>query len=333
MTNRRKLGIAGAVVLVGVLALSTGGEPGDPVRVVIPSGATLSTVTDSLVAHDVIAFPTLFRSYARVRGAARDLKAGTYVMETGMSWREALGRVTRGEVATLSVTIPEGFRLAQMAERLAEITAESPDEVLAYLEDESLPERLGVPGPTLEGYLFPDTYRFAEGVPVTEVVRTMVDRYRDVWTDARRARLEEVGLTEREAATLASIVQAEARQRDEMPRIAGVYHNRLDRGWLLQADPTVLYALGGYRERLLFAAIDSVQDNPYNTYSQRGLPPGPIGSPGERAIDAALHPEGHDYMYFVAFPDGSHRFTRTLAEHNSARRDAVRAREEGRAGS
>ena len=118
-----------------------------------------------------------------------------------------------------------------------------------------------------------------------------------------------------------------------MERIAGVYHNRLEAGWLLQADPTVLYALGGYRERLLFAAIDSVAGNPYNTYTQRGLPPGPIGSPGERAIDAALSPEPHDYMYFVAWPDGSHVFTRSLAEHNAARADAVRAREAGRLGS
>ena len=140
-------------------------------------------------------------------------------------------------------------------------------------------------------------------------------------------------MTQREVVTLASIIQAEARVVEEMPRISGVYHNRLEAGWLLQADPTVLYALGGYRERLLFAAIDSVQDNPYNTYSQRGLPPGPIGSPGARAIDAALSPEEHDYMYFVAWPDGSHVFTRSLGEHNAAREDASRAREAGSNGS
>ncbi len=105
---------------------------------------------------------------------------------------------------------------------------------------------------------------------------------------------------------LASIIQAEARQVTEMPRISGVYHNRIRQGWPLQADPTVIYALGGYRARLLFAAIDSVADNPYNTYTQPGLPPGPIGSPGEAAIDAALSPERHGYWYFVAQPDGYH---------------------------
>jgi UPF0755 protein len=112
-----------------------------------------------------------------------------------------------------------------------------------------------------------------------------------------------------------------------MPRIAGVYHNRIDADWLLQADPTVIYALGGYRERLLYAAIDSVADNPYNTYTQPGLPPGPIASPGEQAIDAALAPEQHDYWFFVANTDGYHVFTATLAEHNAAKADARRARE------
>jgi UPF0755 protein len=145
----------------------------------------------------------------------------------------------------------------------------------------------------------------------------MVERYRAVWTPRRRARLDSLELSEAEVVTLASIVQAEARRSDEMTRIAGVYTNRLRLGMLLQADPTVLYALGGYRERLLFAAIDSVAGHPYNTYTQPGLPPGPIGSPGELAIDAALNPTG-DYLYFVAWPDGSHLFTRSLAEHNEA---------------
>jgi len=150
-----------------------------------------------------------------------------------------------------------------------------------------------------------------------DMLAAMVDRYRAVWTPGRRARLDSLGRTEGEIVTLASIVQAEARRAEEMPRIAGVYTNRLRLGMLLQADPTVLYALGGYRERLLFAAIDSVAEHPYNTYTQPGLPPGPIGSPGELAIDAALNP-ADDYLYFVAWPDGTHLFTRSLAEHNQA---------------
>ena len=259
--------------------------------------------------------------------ADRSLKAGTYDLETGSSWRVALRRVTRGEVVTIPVTIPEGFQISQMAAPIAEITGESVEDVTRMLRAPSLAQRLGLPGPGLEGYLFPDTYRFARGVPVAVVVDAMVTRYRRVWTPERTARRVEMGMSEREVLTLASIIQAEARKIEEMPRISGVYHNRLAAGWRLEADPTVLYALGGHRERLLFAAMDSVQDHPYNTYAQRGLPPGPIGSPGEVAIDAALRPAEHDLMFFVAWPDGSHVFTRSLAEHNAAKADAVRARE------
>jgi UPF0755 protein len=264
-----------------------------------------------------------------LRRAERKLKAGTYEMETGSHWRVALRRVTRGEVVTIPLTIPEGFQLPQIAARIAPVTGESTAAVLETLRARNMVEHLDVPGPTLEGYLFPDTYRFAAGVPTSFVIEVMVGRYREVWTAERRSRLAASGMSEREVVTLASSIQAEARHVDEMPRISGVYRNRLEAGWLLQADPTVLYALGGYRERLLFAAIDSVQDHPYNTYSQTGLPPGPIGSPGELAIDAALSPDPHDFMYFVAWPDGSHVFTRTLVEHNAAKADAARARGAG----
>jgi UPF0755 protein len=262
-----------------------------------------------------------------VRRADRELKAGTYTMRTGSSVRTALRRLTRGEVQTLALTVPEGFQLSQIAPRIAEITVRTELEVMAFLSTDDLADRYELPGPGIEGYLFPDTYRFARGVSITGVVDVMVGRYEAVWTPERRARLEQSGMSEGEIVTLASIIQAEARRVDEMRRISGVYHNRLEEGWLLQADPTVLYALGGYRARLLYAAIDSVQDSPYNTYAAQGLPPGPIGSPGELAIDAALEPEDHNFMYFVAWPDGSHVFSNTLAEHNVARAEARRARE------
>jgi UPF0755 protein len=322
----KALAAVAVVMIVGIALLATGGE-GPPVRVEIPAGATLPRVAQILEEHDVVGSARLFHAYARLRRADRELKAGTYVMPTGSTVHAALRRLTRGEVETMALTIPEGFRPRQIAPRIAQITTASEEEVVAFLEGTELVAQHELPGPTLEGYLFPDTYRFALGVRVATVVRAMVDRYERIWTPERRARLEASGLTEREVVTLASIIQAEARIVDEMPRISGVYHNRLDAGWRLEADPTVLYALGGYRERLLYAAIDSVQDSPYNTYAAYGLPPGPIGSPGELAIDAALDPEQHDFMFFVAWPDGSHVFSNTLAEHNAARVQARRARE------
>lgn len=316
------------VVLVGTVVLVVGGGgEGTPVTVEVPDGSTLPAIADILEAHEVVGSARLFHAYVRLRRADRGLKAGIYQMETSSSMRSALRQLSRGEVETVAMTIPEGFTMAQMAERIASVTETDADGVLAALHQTEVVESYDVPGPTLEGYLFPDTYRFARGVRVETVIETMVDRYRSVWTPERRALLEASGRTEVEIVTLASIIQAEARHVDEMPRISGVYHNRLDSGWLLQADPTVLYALGGYRARLLYAAIDSVEGHPYNTYSQTGLPPGAIGSPGELAIDAALTPEGHDFMYFVASPDGRHVFTNTLAEHNAAKERARRARQ------
>ena len=322
----RWLSLIAVGVVVALVFLVTGRQ-GPAVSVEIPTGSTLPQVAEILEAHDVVGSATLFRVYVRVRRADRELKAGTYTMRTGSSMRTALRRLTRGEVQTLALTVPEGFQLSQIAPRIAEITVRTELEVMAFLSSDDLADRYELPGPGIEGYLFPDTYRFARGVSVTGVVDVMVGRYEAVWTPERRARLEQSGMSEGEIVTLASIIQAEARRVDEMRRISGVYHNRLDEGWLLQADPTVLYALGGYRARLLYAAIDSVQDSPYNTYAAPGLPPGPIGSPGELAIDAALVPEDHDFMYFVAWPDGSHVFSNTLAEHNVARQEARRARE------
>ncbi|MEX2472749.1 MAG: endolytic transglycosylase MltG [Gemmatimonadota bacterium] len=319
-----KVGKTGALALALVLAAC--GSDGPPVEVSIPSGSGFSEVVDTLSARGIVGRPGLFTLYARLRGADREVRAGRYALTPGSSWNRVIRVLTQGNVITVPVTIPEGFTLTQMAPRIAEISGVTAGSVLAYLSRDEVVHKLGIPGPTPEGYLFPDTYRFTPGTRVSTVVETMVDRYRAVWTPERRASLAEVDMTERELVTLASIIQAEARQVQEMPLISGVYHRRLDLGWLLQADPTVLYALGGPRERLLYAAIDSVADNPYNTYRQGGLPPGPIGAPGELAIDAALAPEG-DYLFFVARPDGSHVFTRSLADHNRAKAESQRMRE------
>lgn len=325
-STRTRIG-AGLIVLSLVMIRISGDREGDPVIIEIPTGSTSQRVASVLEANDVVGSARLFHAYVRIRRADRGLKAGTYAMRTGSSMKAALRQLSRGEVETVPVTIPEGLAFWQLAPILAGVTGDGEDAIATALRNPALAERFGVPGPTLEGYLFPDTYRFARGVPLDAVIEAMVARYAEVWTDARLSALEASGMTETEIVTLASIIQTEARQVSEMPRISGVYHNRIRNGWLLQADPTVIYALGGYRERLLYAAIDSVADNPYNTYTQRGLPPGPIASPGEQAIDAALQPERHGYWYFVARPDGYHVFTQTLAEHNRAKEEQRLARQ------
>ncbi len=314
--------------LVVTLTLALGGcravGTGEEIEITVPAGASFGAVVDTLSARGLVARPLFFRLFGRLRGSDTEVRSGRYAFHQGDGWATILDALVAGRVLTVAVTIPEGWTLAQMAERLAEVTGLAPDSVLAHVSRDDVHVRWGVPGPGLEGYLFPDTYRFADGTPLDAVLATMVARYRAYWTPERRQRLAEIELTEREAVTLASIVQAEARVSDEMPSIASVYHNRVRRGWRLEADPTVLYALGGPRERLLYAAIDSVADSPYNTYRQEGIPPGPIGAPGEAALDATLRPAEEPYLFFVARPGGRHVFTRTLGEHNRAKAAARR---------
>ena len=313
-------------LVLALLAVSCGGEPaGAPLSLTVPRGASLHEITDTLAARGVIEQAPLFRAYVRLKRKDRALKSGIYALRQGESWDVIIDALSEGRVMSVPMTIPEGWTVAQMIPRIATATGLPEDTVKARVHADSIAERWQVPGPGLEGYLFPDTYRFTPDSPLPAVLKAMTERYRAFWTPERRQQLEQLGLSERDAVTLASIVQAEARHLDEMPRIAAVYLNRVRKHYPLQADPTVLYALGGYRPRLLFAAIDSVKDNPYNTYRQPGLPPGPIGSPGDAALRAVLDPEVTDAFYFVARPDGSHVFTRTLAEHQRATALARRA--------
>ncbi len=317
------------MALLAALALGAcrGAPPGDRTELVrVPHGASFSRITDSLAVHGLVGFRPAFRLYARVTGADRAVKAGTYRFARGASWARILGDLRAGHVVTERLVIPEAWDLAGDAPRIARITRLPTDSVLAVLSDTAAPARYGVPGPTLEGYLYPATYTLPVGVPLDTVLEWMTRTYKRQWTAARRARADSLGFSERDVVTLASIVEREAKQRNEMPLIASVYENRLRRHMALQADPTVQYALGGHRERLVYAAIDSVADDPYNTYTHPGLPPGPIASPSSRAIDAVLHPDSSDFLYFVATPLGNHVFSRTLAQHNAAKRRIARDR-------
>lgn len=292
---------------------------GETVEIVVPPGAGALAIGRQLQAERLVRFPRVFALAARWRGVESSLKAGRYRVSGGMSWNEILDQIAAGEVVTFPLTVPEGFTLRELAPRVAEATGVEVDSVMRLGTDSAFVSETGVPGPTLEGYLFPETYRFAEGLAPSDILLEMVESYHAYWTPERRARLESLSLDERELVTLASIVEEEARVAEERPIIAGVYTNRLEIGMLLQADPTVQYALGEPKPRLLFADIDRVADDPYNTYTHAGLPPGPIASPGEASLDAALYPADVPYLFFVARPDGSHEFTRTNREHVNAR--------------
>lgn len=336
MIEPMRLGAVVGIVLIPFLATACGESRTDQeesrypeVEVVIPGGATAIQIGQTLRTAGLVQYPRAFALTARISGSEGSLKAGRYRFPLDASWFEMLEALERGTVETVTLTIPEGLTLWQVSVRVAAFTGLEVDSVRTLLADSLFVASLNVPGPTLEGYLYPDTYRFSENLPAQAILREMVSQYHEFWTPERRAALSSIGLTERELVTLASIVEKEARVAAERPVIAGVYWNRLQLDMLLQADPTVQYALGGEpRERLLYSDIDAVADHPYNTYTQPGLPPGPIASPGEASLDASLTPAEVPYLFFVAHPDGSHEFTRTNREHINAK-NRIRAETDG----
>lgn len=290
---------------------------GVAVRVIIPEASTFRAAADSLTRAGIIDWPRVFSVYARISGNDRELKPGTYLFRPNTPWRDVLTALTGGKGLVRSVTIPEGFSLAQITPVLASALDVPAESVLAAARDTALLNRLGVRMRTLEGYLFPDTYAFPEGTTARRAVIEMVRRFEREWESDWDQRLLALGRTRHEIVTMASIVEEEAKLAHERPVIAAVYYNRLRIGMPLQADPTVQYAHGRHRERVTYR--DLTIDSPYNTYRYPGLPPGPISSPGGASIRAALFPANVRYRYFVAFPDGHHEFRTTLQEHNAAR--------------
>ncbi len=281
-------------------------------RITIPRGAGLGAVAESLYAHRAVSSPGIFRFYATLSGQERRIQAGTYDIPTGAPVRAVLAVLVRGRPVDRQFVLPEGLMLTEVAVAVESQLAVSSDAMLAAAGDPALVAALGVPATTLEGYLFPDTYRVPLDVDAPGLVRRMVAEFEARWTPAWDARADSLGLSRHEVVTLASIIEGEVRHAPDRRFVSSVYHNRLRRGMRLQADPTVIYALG--RRRRLFEK-DYQTPSPYNTYLIDGLPPGPIGQPSEESLEAALYPAATDLLYFVARPDGHHVFSRTHTEH------------------
>jgi UPF0755 protein len=308
--------------LLGVLALGVGCRGGGTgeARVVIPQGASLRVAADSLEKAGVIQNATLFRLYGSMTDHDRSIRAGTYVFKRGVSWGAVLADLSGGKGLVRAITVPEGWSLSQIVPQLAHVLGFPVDSVQAAVRDTALLHALDVPTPTLEGYLFPDTYIFPEGTTPRQAVRVMVARFQKVWQPEWDQQLQKQAMTRNDVMALAAIVEKEARRPEERPVIAAVYLNRLKTGMRLQADPTVQYALGQHVTRVLYKHLEI--DSPYNTYRYSGLPPGPIASPGRPAIVASLYPANVPYKFFVAYPDGHHEFTTSFAEHSVAVKSA-----------
>lgn len=312
-----------AVIAACVFVAACAGEPhGAPVRVIIPRGANFGQAADSLSHTGVIGSAKLFKLYGRVIGGDRNIKPGTYLLKHGTPWNSIIDALNGGHGLVNTVTIPEGWTIAQITPALAKTLKVPAESVTAAVHDTTLLARLDVPNPTLEGYLFPDTYAFPLGTTARQAVREMVYSFERRWKPSWDSAALAMKINRNDLVTMASIVEKEARLPEERPVIAAVYYNRLRKGMLLQADPTVQYALGHHVGRVLYK--DLAIKSPYNTYVNKGLPPGPIASPGVASLAAAANPANVQYLYFVASSDGHHEFRMTLEQHATAVRQ-VRA--------
>jgi UPF0755 protein len=292
----------------------------------IPPGSDAVIVTELLVLHGVLAhrLPFLLRYWA---GRRHDrLKAGEYYFDRPLRPLDVYRKMVQGDVYLHPVVIPEGSNRFDIARILSERLGLDPTAFLRATEDTSLIRDLDPQAPSLEGYLFPDTYRFAQGVSAETIVARMLARFRQVIAARFPGEFPPGTAKLHEVITLASLVEKETPDPGERPRVAGVFARRLKRHMLLQCDPTVLYALRlAHQEAGPLTEADLQFGSPYNTYRHVGLPPGPIASPGVASIQAALHPSDDKALYFVSNRHGGHVFAQTLAEH---RRNVSRYRRE-----
>ena len=282
---------------------------------VVKEGSSLKEVAEDLDKRGLITSKTLFVLWTRIKGYGKDIRAGEYSLSPTMPPVQLLEILRKGLIILHPVTIPEGFTRDQIADALAAKGLADKKRFLELTEDKALLRQYGVSGPSLEGYLFPDTYYFSRGTPTLAVLDTMVKRFKQVVVPLME-KTQGKGMKFEELVTLASIVEKETGRPEERPLIASVFLNRLRLGMRLESDPTVIYGIENFGGDL--KKKDLAQKTPYNTYVIYGLTPGPIANPGLESIKAVVDPARTDYLYFVSRNDGSHQFSKTLAEHHRA---------------
>ena len=282
----------------------------------IQHGASHAEIAKLLASGGVIRSSTSFRLLAR-RFPGEKLQAGEYLFDRPRTPEEVFRLLAEGHVYLHALTVPEGYTMMDIAELVDRERLATRDAFLAAARDAEAIHELAPEARTLEGFLFPDTYKFPRGTPPQKIAEAMVRRFRQIWGALPARDFSAEGPNALRIVTMASLVERETAVAEERPRVASVFYNRLKRGVALDCDPTVIYALrlaDKYNGAL--SSGDLRFDSPYNTYHHRGLPPGPIGNPGAASLHAALAPEKTDYFYFVADAEGHHIFSRTLAEHN-----------------
>jgi UPF0755 protein len=292
--------------------------PGGRIVVSIPPGTGAAGVGEILADHGIPLNPTLFSIAAVLSRSDTRLGSGTYELGPSVSIRDLLETFRRGAGSAVTVRIPEGATLAEVADLLSENLPMDRDSIIELAGDERFAGSV-LPGTSdLEGFLFPDTYFFTLDTTEREALSIMAARFRQVYEEEILPDASANGLSRRQAVILASIIEKEARMPMERKIISGVFHNRLKIGRPIESCATVRFVLDKPKDPLTYR--DLRVESPYNTYLHAGLPPGPIGNPGRASLDAAVRPADVDYLYFVARGDGSHIFSKTLEEHNRAKR-------------
>jgi len=293
----------------------------------VKRGESFREVINSLREKGMIRDRAVFLILGRLTGVDRKIKAGYYPLWGNMTPLQIFDALRKGRIIEYEITIVPGDSLMEISQKLSSLGIKWSEEFERLSRDRKLLGELDIDAPSIEGYLFPDTYRFPKGLDIREVIELMVSRLREKFDDELLSRAYELGMTENEVLTLASIIEKEAVADEERPIISAVYHNRLKKKMPLQADPTSIYGIKSLSEGI--TKKDLLRKTPYNTYVIKGLPPGPIASPGMKSIIAALYPDNVPYLYFVSNNDGTHNFSVTLNEH----KEAVRAyREKKRTG-
>ena len=284
----------------------------------ISRGASVHAIATSLKQQNLITSVDFFKAISYLK-PGRSIGAGKYRIHKDMTSVEIFDRLASGEVITRKVTIPEGFNIYQIGRRLNDEGITSEKKFLFYAENRNFLKSLKIKAPSVEGYLFPDTYIFPEDSDPRDIIIIMYKKTRQTLRDLQatvEASPEGAALSTHRLLSLASLIEKEAKVRKEQVYISSVFHNRLQKNWRLDCDPTVRYAVKRFTGPIYLS--DLKKDSPYNTYRRKGLPPTPICSPGREAIAAALKPAKTRFFFFVARNDGSHYFSKTLREHNRA---------------
>ena len=298
-----------------VQSLSPVDADANPIQLKIVRGMSSQAIAEQLAHNNLIHNPWTFLFVTHLSGVNHRLQVGTYRLSGAMSIPQIIDHLKTGKVVTQQFVVPEGLTVVQTGKLWETAGFGTAAAFQQAAIDSKWRLNYKIEGKTLEGYLFPNTYQFPDGAPPQAILQIMLDEFDRRWTAGFTEEAKALGFSKHEIITLASIIEAEARVPDERPLVSAVFHNRLRRGWKLQADPTALYGLGN-PDRPPRAA-DLRVDSPYNTYLYKGLPPGPICNPGMASILAALRPASVDYMYFVAIGNGKHHFSKTLREHQN----------------